>query len=42
MTVLRGNIDALFGLVPWLAAAALVGCLLVTVVRDRRARLAGA
>jgi HEAT repeat protein len=29
--VLRGNIDALFGLVPWLAAAALVGCLLVTV-----------
>ncbi len=28
--VLRGNIDALYGLVPWLAVAALAGCLLVT------------
>ncbi len=31
VVVLRGNVDALFGLVPWLAAAALVGCVLVTV-----------
>jgi HEAT repeat protein len=30
VTVLRGNIDALFGLVPWLAAAALLGCVVVT------------
>jgi HEAT repeat protein len=31
VVVLRGNVDALFVLVPWLAAAALVGCVLVTV-----------
>ncbi len=31
VAVLRGNIDALYGLVPWLAVAALVGCLLVTI-----------
>ena len=30
VAVMRGNVDALFGLVPWLAAAAVLGCVLVT------------